>query len=115
MSIRVGADATRRLFADIGTGLPTDCTVHRDPAVRLEVRIQPELRRYPPSLLWLLLDEQASERRIIHALSDLAASVRPDNIVVCSRRSRTEPPGVRIKTWTGFMPQAQDSPGIRWG
>ncbi|MCO4245828.1 hypothetical protein NFX52_30740, partial [Acidovorax facilis] len=23
--------------------------------------------------------------------------------------------GVRIKTWTGFMPQVQDSPGIRSG
>ena len=23
--------------------------------------------------------------------------------------------GVRIKTWTGFMPQVQGSPGIRWG
>ena len=33
----------------------------------------------------------------------------------CWRRFKIEPPGVRIKTWTGFMPQVQGSPGIRSG
>lgn len=26
---------------------------------------------------------------------------------LCPRRSRSEPPGVRVKTWTGFMPHPQ--------
>ena len=34
------------------------------------------------------------------------------NFVGCWRRFKIEPPGVRIKTWTGFMPQVQGSPGI---
>ena len=31
----------------------------------------------------------------------------------CWRRLNLDPEGVRIKTWTGFMPQVQGSPGIR--
>ena len=33
----------------------------------------------------------------------------------CWRHLNSDPPGVRIKTWTGFMPQVQGSPGIRSG
>ena len=33
----------------------------------------------------------------------------------CWRRLNLDSVGVRIKTWTGFMPQVQGSPGIRSG
>jgi YD repeat-containing protein len=42
-------------------------------------------------------------------------SDKPGGQRSCWRHLNSDPPGVRIKTWTGFMPQVQGSPGIRSG
>ena len=74
--------------------------------------LQQLLRKFPTILDWI---RREAKNRITPLKKGEMRQVRRPTSDLCWRRLKIEPPGVRIKTWTGFMQQVQDSPCIRSG
>jgi hypothetical protein len=71
--------------------------------------VQPRLGNHPE-----LIDLADLSLVTVRVLTCLDAESRPV-VTHCQHRTTFPQLGVRTKTWTGFMPQVQGSPGIRWG
>jgi len=79
-------DGGRALVIGIGEGycpsLQLPSLVRKDAEAVAQILCDPTLCGYPPSQVWLLLDEQATKSNIVDALRELAATAKPDDTVV---------------------------------